>query len=62
MGAQEVMRDPVVCSDGHSYERSAMDEWLEGHDTSFVTGDPLPHSSVMPNHALRNRLEALNVI
>jgi hypothetical protein len=32
--AQELMRDPVLASDGYSYERSAIEQWLRSHDTS----------------------------
>lgn len=34
---QELMRDPVVCADGHSYERSVIEAWLQKHDTSPLT-------------------------
>jgi len=54
-----VMRDPVVCSDGHSYERAAVEGWLSSHTTSYVTGDPLPALDFVPNLALRNRLRSL---
>ena len=27
LGAQDIMRDPVTCADGHSYERSAIEDW-----------------------------------
>ena len=30
-------RDPVVCSDGHTYERSAIEQRLRGHETSPLT-------------------------
>ena len=55
------MQDPVVCSDGHSYERSAIEEWLEDHDTSYVTGDPLASTLVVPNRVLRHTLESLGM-
>ena len=34
---QEVMQDPVVTSDGHTYERTAIERWFETHSTSPVT-------------------------
>ncbi len=52
--AQEIMRDPVVCADGYSYERGAIEEWLAGHATSPVTNEPLPHKLVISNHGLRD--------
>ena len=30
--------DPVMTSDGHTYDRKSIDEWLQNHDTSPVTG------------------------
>uniref|UniRef100_A0A7S2GFA9 U-box domain-containing protein n=1 Tax=Haptolina brevifila TaxID=156173 RepID=A0A7S2GFA9_9EUKA len=51
---QDVMEDPVVCADGHSYERAAITQWLLARDTSPCTNAPLLHKNVVPNHALRN--------
>jgi len=51
---QEIMEDPVVCADGHSYERSAITQWLLARDTSPCTNTPLAHRNVVPNYALRN--------
>jgi len=50
----EVMVDPVICADGHSYERAAIQTWLAEHGTSPMTGAPLNHTMLLPNHALRN--------
>lgn len=55
--AQSCMRDPVVLSDGHSYERRHIERWLEHHNTSPVAGTKLQHKVVFPNHALRNAIE-----
>ena len=38
----EVMRDPVMAADGHSYEREAILRWLRGHRTSPLTGRKAP--------------------
>ena len=27
LGWQDIMRDPVMCADGFSYERSAIEDW-----------------------------------
>ena len=47
------MLDPVICADGHSYERASIEEWLQGHGTSPSTGADLPHRHLVPNIALR---------
>ena len=55
--SQELMRDPVVCADGHSYERANIARWLRTHRTSPKTGAVLEHMVLTPNHALRNSIE-----
>ena len=34
---KQLMEDPVICSDGHSYERNAIEDWLVKHDKSPMT-------------------------
>jgi len=56
----EVMQDPVVASDGHTYERSAIEEVLalpEERRRSPLTREPL-QASLFPNRALKNRIAA----
>merc|ERR1719221_189156 len=54
--SHQCMHDPVVLSDGHTYERRHIERWLQEHTTSPVTGSPvLPQA--FPNHALRNSIE-----
>jgi hypothetical protein len=54
----EIMKDPVIAIDGHSYERSAIQEWFRrGQETSPRTNDPLQSQQLYPNHALRNVIE-----
>lgn len=56
---QEVMKDPVLLADGHTYERAAAEAWLAQHDTSPVTGQPLTDKSLQPNHALYSLISPL---
>lgn len=51
--------DPVLASDGVTYSRAAITAWMDAHGTSPVTGAPLPHRNLTPNHALRNVLQAM---
>eukprot|EP00250_Pteridium_aquilinum_P020295 c24773_g1_i1 orf=392-3226(+) len=61
---QEIMRDPVITADGHSYERTAIETWLKDHDTSPKTGEVLPpppggvgvDKTLRPNHILRGQI------
>lgn len=55
--SQQCMHDPVVLSDGHTYERQHIERWLEQHNTSPVSGLQLPQKGLFPNHALRNAIE-----
>ncbi len=55
----EPMLHPVVTADGHTYERAAIEAWLEQHDTSPLTNERLPHRQVVPNMLVRAQLLAL---
>ena len=50
----EVMTDPVTAADGMTYERAAIEKWLEDNDTSPSTGAELPHKHLNPNQALKS--------
>ena len=53
----EVMVDPVLCADGHTYERFAIEQWLIVHSVSPKTNEPLESSRLVPNHALRSMIQ-----
>ncbi|KAI5077116.1 hypothetical protein GOP47_0006940 [Adiantum capillus-veneris] len=65
---QEIMKDPVITADGHSYERTAIEKWLKHHDTSPKTGEVLPpppggvgvDKTLRPNHILRGQIIEYN--
>ncbi|EOD10418.1 hypothetical protein EMIHUDRAFT_60189, partial [Emiliania huxleyi CCMP1516] len=52
----EVMSDPVMAADGHSYERKQIERWLATKSTSPMTGETLQHTHTFPNHALRRQI------
>ena len=52
----ETMSDPVFAADGHVYDRASIESFLETHDTSPLTNEPLATKSLTPNDALRSRL------
>ena len=54
---KEIMRDPVMGPDGHSYELQAIEEWLRDHGISPMTRDPMSADQLVKNHALRNLIE-----
>jgi len=53
----EVMKDPVVASDGHTYEKTAIEEWFRKSNTSPMTGVALEMKTVFPNFNLRSRIK-----
>ena len=50
----ELFEDPVICMDGHTYERTAIEEWLELHATSPRTNLDLESKMLIPNHQMRS--------
>jgi hypothetical protein len=50
----QVMKDPVICSDGYTYERAAIESWFaQGHNTSPLTRNRLENLNLVPNNALK---------
>ncbi|KAK9827654.1 hypothetical protein WJX81_004095 [Elliptochloris bilobata] len=55
----EVLREPVVAADGWTYERSAIEMWLQSHDTSPMTNDRMPDKVLIPNKSLREAIQLI---
>jgi len=53
---RELMADPVIAADGHTYDRTAIERWLQTHISSPKTGQPLDHLHLVPNHNLQRLL------
>ena len=51
------MVDPVIDPDGNSYERRAVEDWLEQNQTSPITRVPLSSADLRPNRALQAAIE-----
>eukprot|EP01134_Creolimax_fragrantissima_P005377 CFRG5377T1 len=55
---QELLVHPVVCIDGHSYEKYAIRKWFEsGKHTSPLTNESLTHKTLVPNLALQKAID-----
>lgn len=54
---QDVMLDPVKTSDGHVYDRAAIETWFTDHDTSPLTGLPLMDKTLAPHEALKEKID-----
>jgi hypothetical protein len=48
-----IMRDPVMCSDGYTYEKEAITRYLDSSTDSPITRQPMDLASVKPNRALK---------
>jgi predicted GTPase len=54
----QVMTDPVVAADGHSYERKAIQEYFKVNHSpkSPLNGSPLKNKDLVDNHALKTMI------
>jgi len=46
--SQEIVTDPVIAEDGHTYERISIENWLKTHSTSPMTSQPIG-KKLVPN-------------
>ncbi len=53
----EIMEDPVISSDGITYNRREIEKWFKKHDTSPKTGEILKSKNLIPNISIRNAIE-----
>ncbi|XP_068217034.1 WD repeat, SAM and U-box domain-containing protein 1-like isoform X2 [Palaemon carinicauda] len=55
---KELISDPVLCADGFTYERVALEAWLaDGKRTSPMTNEKLSHLTLTPNRTLRTLIQ-----
>jgi Mg-chelatase subunit ChlD len=52
-----LMEDPVIDSEGNTYERTAIEAWLDRHNTSPITRNRLTKDDLRPNRALKNSID-----
>ncbi len=55
----DLLVDPVVDPEGHSYERESIIKWLKTKNVSPMTRNPLVISDLKPNLNLKNGIEAI---
>lgn len=55
----EVMNDPVVASDGHTYEKGAIEKWFRSNMKSPRNGELLSSKSLLPNLNLKKLIQDL---
>jgi len=50
------MNDPVIAQDGHTYERKAIEEWLQKSKTSPMTREELSADNLVTNRLVREEI------
>ena len=53
---QDVMKEPVILADGHSYERAAIVDWLCRSNRSPLTNEVLSSNALIENYALKSAI------
>jgi DNA repair exonuclease SbcCD ATPase subunit len=54
---QEIMKDPVILETGQTYEREAIEKWLQEKRTDPATGQQLSSVMLIPNISLRKNID-----
>jgi len=54
----DVMTDPVVDTNGNSYERTAIEDWINRNHTSPITRGKLELSDLRPNRTLKDMIDS----
>jgi len=49
----ELIFDPVIAEDGHTYERLAIECWFVGHEVSPLEGTKLSTKTLFPNQVMK---------
>ncbi len=54
----QIMKDPVILTDGHVYERQAIEQWLRTHNTSPITKAIVCSDTLIPCFAIKSLIES----
>jgi len=57
--SRDIFVDPVMCQDGHTYERHMIQQHFKTNNTSPSTNERLGDKTLIPNHAMRSATEAV---
>jgi len=55
--SHQIMRDPYVDSDGNSYDKVHITEWLREHPISPITRNALSLNNLVPNRVLKTLID-----
>jgi hypothetical protein len=53
----EIMMQPTIAADGHTYEKAAIVEWLSTSSTSPITNKVIDPSIMIPNHLVNSQIQ-----
>jgi Mg-chelatase subunit ChlD len=56
---QTIMTDPVICPEGHTFERAAIEEWISRNPTNPITRRELQAFRLRPNRALKDSIDKI---
>ena len=55
---KELMAEPVIAADGHSYERAEIEKWFAtGKQTSPMTNSAMASQTLTANHGLKSQIK-----
>lgn len=52
-----IMKEPVLASDGYTYEKEAIQQWLQSNTISPLTRAPMRFTDCRPNRALKDAID-----
>jgi hypothetical protein len=56
--ALELMEDPVITTDGSSYERASIEAWFQKTDRDPLTNEIVSSKALVPNKTLKSAIQA----
>ena len=59
---QDIMTEPVTDEFGHTYERQAIQRWMNSNNKSPVSGQLYQTKVLVPNYSLKGLIENLSTI
>ena len=57
ISGRDVMHNPVIAADGHTYERRAIRRWMCERMCSPLTNEPLESNMLRPDNDKRNKIQ-----
>jgi proto-oncogene tyrosine-protein kinase Met len=58
----ELLRDPVLAQDGHTYERENIEQWIRSNGTSPITRQRLSIEHLYPNRTVKELIDVFETL